>query len=214
MSNQSLREAAQQALEALKIYVSTYNDYWERGMEILEPIGEDAISRLEAALAQPEVKALPVAWLHESGVLRLDKDMEPIRKELDSWTPLYTTPKSLAVQQATWAPDANSGMRYPEESDLTGGETDCSQQPPAEQPEPEWIDDPHDIEQGMMRNPKWKAADRARQPKGAELSDEQKKALIRAAGGIVHSDGNIFFTNFAQFLTAADRAARGGSHGL
>jgi hypothetical protein len=35
------------------------------------------------------------------------------------------------------------------------------------------------------------------------LSDERIHAAIRNAGGIVHSDGNIFFTNAAKFLAAA-----------
>lgn len=32
---------------------------------------------------------------------------------------------------------------------------------PSQPAEPEWIDDPHDIEQGLMRNPKWKPSEPA-----------------------------------------------------
>lgn len=39
-------------------------------------------------------------------------------------------------------------------------------------------------------------------PKGSDAERALKDA-IRAAGGIVHSDGNIFFTNAEQFLQAA-----------
>lgn len=35
------------------------------------------------------------------------------------------------------------------------------------------------------------------------MSNDELKAVIREAGGIVHGDGNIFFTNSAQFLAAA-----------
>lgn len=56
----ALREAAQQALTALETYVQTYNDYWERGMDILEPIGDAAVSKLRAALAaSPPVQQEP-----------------------------------------------------------------------------------------------------------------------------------------------------------
>jgi len=54
-----LRTAAQEALEALELYVETYNDYWESGMDILEPTGDRALAALRAALAaQPQ----PVGW--------------------------------------------------------------------------------------------------------------------------------------------------------
>jgi hypothetical protein len=45
-----LKGAAEQALETLRTYVQTYNDYWERGMDILEPEGDAAIARLAAAI--------------------------------------------------------------------------------------------------------------------------------------------------------------------
>ena len=48
----------------------------------------DELVRQLAELAEQE----PVAWLHESGSLRLDKNIELIRKELDSWEPLYAKP--------------------------------------------------------------------------------------------------------------------------
>lgn len=38
------------------------------------------------------------------------------------------------------------------------------------------------------------------------MTNDEIKAKIRTAGGIVHSDGNIFFTNSEMFLAAA-RAA-------
>jgi hypothetical protein len=38
------------------------------------------------------------------------------------------------------------------------------------------------------------------------MADPRITQIIRDAGGIVHSDGNIFFTNQAQFLQAATQA--------
>lgn len=38
-------------LEALEIYASAYNDAWVSGMDILEPIGDEAIAELRALLA-------------------------------------------------------------------------------------------------------------------------------------------------------------------
>jgi hypothetical protein len=38
------------------------------------------------------------------------------------------------------------------------------------------------------------------------MADPRITQIIRGAGGIVHSDGNIFFTNQAQFLQAATQA--------
>jgi hypothetical protein len=38
---------------------------------------------------------------------------------------------------------------------------------------------------------------------GLNMTNDELKTAIREAGGIVHSDGNIFFTNSAQFLKAA-----------
>jgi hypothetical protein len=38
------------------------------------------------------------------------------------------------------------------------------------------------------------------------MADPRITQIIRDAGGIVHSDGNIFFTNQAQFLQAASQA--------
>lgn len=38
------------------------------------------------------------------------------------------------------------------------------------------------------------------------------KTIIREAGGIVHSDGNIFFTNEAQLHKAIDALIAAGLH--
>lgn len=35
------------------------------------------------------------------------------------------------------------------------------------------------------------------------MNESTEREIIRQAGGIVHGDGNIFFTNYAQFLAAA-----------
>ena len=57
----------------------------------------------------PAPVAQPVAWLHTSGVLRLDVDIQPISSEVaGSWSPLYTAaPAPVAqgepvVQPARW----------------------------------------------------------------------------------------------------------------
>jgi len=45
------------------------------------------------------------------------------------------------------------------------------------------------------------------------LPSDAEKALIRAAGGIVHGDGNIFFTDYPQCAAAARHVpTRGPAH--
>lgn len=58
----ALEQAARQALEALETYVTTYNDYWERGMDILEPVGDAALAALRAALAGQQSERPAPAW--------------------------------------------------------------------------------------------------------------------------------------------------------
>ena len=43
------------------------------------------------------------------------------------------------------------------------------------------------------------------------MTNDELKAAIREAGGIVHSDGNIFFTNAELFLAAARAAVLDGN---
>lgn len=45
------RSVAQEIRETLSTYVTTYNDCWERGMDILEPMGDKALALLDAALS-------------------------------------------------------------------------------------------------------------------------------------------------------------------
>jgi uncharacterized protein YbaA (DUF1428 family) len=40
------------------------------------------------------------------------------------------------------------------------------------------------------------------------LPNDEEKALVRVAGGIIHGDGNIFFTDFRQFSVAAHQLPR------
>lgn len=70
-----LRAAATQALETLGVYVQTYNDYWERGMDILEPQGDAALARLRAALAAPNVqpKGMPAAFDGELNEAQIER---------------------------------------------------------------------------------------------------------------------------------------------
>ncbi len=88
MTHIEAMKLALEALEKLLPLVRDQNDWYGATIDR----GHTVIKALEEALAKQE-QGEPVAWLHESGVLRLDKYIEDIRKNLDSWTPLYTTPQ-------------------------------------------------------------------------------------------------------------------------
>lgn len=61
---------------------------------------------------------------------------------------------STGIENGGWDHDGNATVDY----ELRASSAALPAQAVAPSVEPEWIDDPHDIEQGMMRNPKWKAA--------------------------------------------------------
>lgn len=193
MSN--LREAAQQALEALKTYVSAYNDYWERGMDILQPMGEGAISSLEAALAQPDDKAQPLYAAPQSPAVRIEPDGVACEDSLyyypshcvaaDSW--IRTTTDYFPVWRAP--------------------------QPPAEQPfQPGWMN----YKQGFVDG-------KAEAEQGVALSDDKEflewisDTLIELnPSNYGHDDVCRCSDASVEVILAiqkrlADRAARGGS---
>jgi hypothetical protein len=95
----------EQALEALEKYVSAYNDYWERGMDILEPVGENAIAALKEAIAQ---QSEPVAvYRYEPatltyGVEWLIKDALPDRTELFTSAPTIPEGWQLVPKEPTF----------------------------------------------------------------------------------------------------------------
>lgn len=58
--------------------------------------------------------AQPVAWLHTSGLLRLDVDFQPIRSEVaGSWSPLYTAAPAPVAQgePVAWRDHVEKRMR-------------------------------------------------------------------------------------------------------
>lgn len=75
---QTLREAAQQALEAL-----------EKGKNVSATEWHQAIAALRAALAE---QAQPVAWKHRERREILDTDPREWGRADEPWTPLYTSP--------------------------------------------------------------------------------------------------------------------------
>lgn len=83
-----------------------------------------------------------------------------------------TIPRHVAQTLATAIYEAaqKMGIANGDHSDLSVPQClhllDCMTQPAASA-EPEWIDDPHDIEQGMMRNPAYRAPVAAQAPAAA-----------------------------------------------
>lgn len=81
----------------------------------------------------------PVATLHDDGCFtwKSDEFRRLYDRERAGWRmdvyasppaaePLSTVPVAgVAKESGNWNPHGNSGMRYPAQSDLTGGETDC-----------------------------------------------------------------------------------------
>ena len=87
---------------------------------------------------QPAADPQPVAHVEigSSGSIRWRKGL--MVADLVDGAPLYTHPPAApASQPATWRDHDNTGMRFPEDSDLTGGATDCA---PASQPVA-WVTD-------------------------------------------------------------------------
>ncbi len=81
------RVRAESAAELFRFYEQSHR---ARGPEHLTKAERNAeiAGRIEAALAAAATVAQPVAWMHESGIMRLEADMQPICKGLDSWRPL------------------------------------------------------------------------------------------------------------------------------
>ena len=78
----TLREAAQQALEALEVFATCFSD------------GNEAITALRAALAQQEQE--PVAWIQSNHLQQAQREpflcrVEPTQR-LTDFVPLYTQP--------------------------------------------------------------------------------------------------------------------------
>lgn len=231
--SKELREAAQQALQWIR-----------RGNPDL------AHEVLFEALAQPDAEAPLVMPGNDEACEHFISscDSAGIQYDGQSYEAGFMRGKSVGMDEADAQPDdkaqpvmlehvavAEDGgklrwltARRPRDCELyampDGGRAPsklyAAPQPPVEQPEPEWIDDPHDIEQGMMRNPKWKPAER-----GAELSDVQSQSFYDLAwrhGALASNSfagdeleaitfAPVEFDAFCLALLAADRAARGGA---
>ena len=76
----TLREAAQQALEALELT-----------SEKRDPMRVAAITALRAALAQPEQEPVPVAWRYKD-TARICNNSDGRMIAPPGWVPLYTAP--------------------------------------------------------------------------------------------------------------------------
>ena len=114
-----LRQAAQQALEALEVATNCLDGYYiPRGKTTLPEI-EDAITALKAALAEPVEPVEPVAWTLTKTLTKRETTTngylwfsDPVNS---SWTPLYAHPpqrKPLTEEeiQAAWD---SVDMRHP-----------------------------------------------------------------------------------------------------
>jgi hypothetical protein len=92
----NLREAAQQALEALEMYINM--DTHDEAHILEVDIAPKAITALRAALEQPEQE--PVAWMHTNGVGHRYFRLKPQDKVFNP-VPLYTHPPHREWQGLT-----------------------------------------------------------------------------------------------------------------
>jgi hypothetical protein len=101
----TLREAAQQALEALEVFATCFSD------------GNEAITALRAALAQQEQE--PVAWIQSNHLQQAQREpflcrVEPTQR-LTDFVPLYTQPprrewRGLTMQEINALPEVGGKM--------------------------------------------------------------------------------------------------------
>ena len=80
-----LRQAAQQALEALENHEGNYKLTDAQCVRV-----DDAITALSEALAQPEQE--PVAWMSQANNFLSPREFTTADAALYGWTPVYTTP--------------------------------------------------------------------------------------------------------------------------
>lgn len=85
-SEMNLREAAQQALEALE-YLDGYNGWVEVGKEIA-----DLRAALAETTSQESRQVEPVAWMKSDGAITTDAYRASCWRDVHSVTPLYTAP--------------------------------------------------------------------------------------------------------------------------
>jgi hypothetical protein len=105
----TLREAAQQALEALE---ATHYDVGSAEKQRLQVM--DAITALRAALAQQEQE--PVAWRHKGAG---HFSVTPLVSKFPEWEPLYTAPPRREWQELT-EKEINDGRDQLPTEDLCG----------------------------------------------------------------------------------------------
>ena len=109
----TLREAARQVLEALRIA----QEHWRIYHALRSKTIDSAITALRAALALEKQEQEPVAWIHKLHyLLGHAENMPPADRALAlGWEPLYTAPsrrewRGLTMQEINALPEVGGRM--------------------------------------------------------------------------------------------------------